>query len=392
MRVDVALAERRHEVRQAAVGWQRAGVIDEATQAKIGAAYPDDRSRLGPAFRILVFGFTVVALTSFFGLFGFAIAAAGEGAAAAVVLLFGLALVAATELQIGPLRRTQGGTESATAFLGLCYLIGGLVWLMARARVGGDALVSGGLTVGTLVLASAAHRWGYVACSTGATIGVFLLLARNPLGRVSWVIVGAVTAPLLVAAADSVRLPPTHRRSCSAMAVASLVFLYLAVHVGSWDRGIVEGMAGHWDRLSRPAGSARPFFVIATALVPVATLVWGIAARRRLLINLAFVGVLASIVTLRVYVHLAPLWVALLAGGAVAIGLAIALRRYLDSGPKRERFGFTAEPLFGDPEARGALEVAAGVVSFSPGARPPERPGFEGGGGHFGGGGATGSF
>ena len=69
-----------------------------------------------------------------------------------------------------------------------------------------------------------------------------------------------------------------------------------------------------------------------------------------------------------------------------------AMRRYLDSGPQHERFGFTAEPLFGDPESRGALEVAAGVASFSPGAPPVERPGFEGGGGQFGGGGAPGSF
>ena len=104
------------------------------------------------------------------------------------------------------------------------------------------------------------------------------------------------------------------------------------------------------------------------------------------------VGVLASLVTLRFYVHVAPLWVVLLLGGSVALGLALLLRRFLDSGPQHERHGFTAEPLFADPEGRSALEVAASVVSLTPAARPMEKPGFEGGGGSFGGGGASGKF
>ena len=126
--------------------------------------------------------------------------------------------------------------------------------------------------------------------------------------------------------------------------------------------------------------------------MPVLTVGWGIAARRRLLIDLGLVGLLASLVTLRFYVHLAPLWVVLLLGGSLALGLALVLRRFLDSGPQHERHGFTAEPLFADPEGRSALEVAASVVSLTPAARPMGKPGFEGGGGTFGGGGASGKF
>lgn len=392
MRADAAEAERRHEVRGAAAGWLRAGAIDEATRARIVAAFPDDRSRLGPVFRVLVFGFTIVAVNGFFGLFGLAVATAGQSAMITILLLFGLSLVGATEFQMGSLKRAQGGTESATAFLGLCYLIGGLLWLIGEARVGDEALINAGLFVGSVVLALAAYRWGYVACGIGATAGVLLLAARGPHGRVLWVVAGVVMAPLLVAATDSIRLPPAHRRCAAAMAVVCLVFLYLAVHVGSWDAGIVEMVTGHWAFGSRTPTSVRPLFIAATAFVPLATLAWGISARRPLLIDLGLVGILASIVTLRVYVHVAPLWAALLGGGGVAIGLALAIGRFLDSGARHERFGFTAQPLFGDPEGRSALEVAAGVASFTPGARPVERPGFESGGGRFGGGGATGSY
>ena len=393
MRADAALAERRHEVREAALGWQKAGAIDQGTLQKIVAAHPDDRSRLGPVFRVLVFCFTMVAVSGLFGIFGLAAAVGGRDAMGVVLLLFGGALVVATEFQIGTLRRTQGGTESATAFLGSCYLLGGLFWILVEVlKPGEDASITLGLIGAATVLALAAYRWGYVLFAGASAAALFALLARGPFGRVSWVAAGLMLAPLFLEGADSASLPPAHRRCCNALVVVSLVFLYVAVHIGSWDLGVVEVLTGHWSQGTDARAALRPAFVIATALVPVATLVWGIATRRRLLINLALVGILSAIVTLRVYVHVAPLWVALLAGGALAMGIALAVRRLLDSGPGHERGGFTAEPLFGDPERRSALEIAASVASLSPAARPVERPGFEGGGGQFGGGGASGQF
>lgn len=391
MRAEAAEAQRRFEVREAARGWHRAGAIGEATRAAIETAYPDDRARLGPVFRVLVFGFAVVAVNAFFGLLGLFMAEAFARSGGALLVLFGLVLVGATELQLGSLRRTQGGTEAATAFLGLCYLLGGLLWLVESARLGEAAWINLALVLVVAPCAAAAYRWGYTLFAAAAAFGLFPLLARGAWGRLTWVVVPVVFAPVLLRAGDSVRLPPSHRRSCQAVAVVSLVFLYLAVHVGSWDLGLVEDLAGHGHAL-RETTSGRPLFAVATALVPVLTLVWGIGAHRRLLINLGLVGLLASIVTLRVYVHVAPLWAALLLGGASALGLALALRRYLDAGPEHERHGFTAEPLFADPERRGALEVAASVARLSPAARPIERPGFEGGGGRSGGGGATGTF
>ena len=393
MRADVALAERYHEVREAALGWHKAGAIDHGTLEKVVAAYPDDRSRLGPVFRVLVFCFTIVAVSGFFGIFALASAVGGRDALGIALLLFGGALVAVTEFQIGSLRRTQGGTESATAFLGLCYLLGGLFWVLFEAlKPGEDASITLGLIGGATILALAAYRWGYVLFAGASAAALFALLARGPFGRVSWVGVGLILAPLFLEGADSTRLPPSHRRCCSVVVVVSLVFLYVAVHIGSWDMGVVEVLTGHWTQAPDARAALRPAFVIGTALVPLATLAWGIATRRRLLINLALVGILSAIVTLRVYVHLAPLWMALLVGGGLSMGVALAIRRLLDSAPAHERGGFTAEPLFGDPERRSALEIAAGVAVLSPAPRPVERPGFEGGGGQFGGGGGTGTF
>jgi hypothetical protein len=96
VRADVAEADRRYEVREAARGWQRAAAIDEETRKKIDAAYPDDRNRLGPVFRVLVFGFSLVVLQSALGIVGLVFASAGESAAAVVFLLFGLGLAGLT--------------------------------------------------------------------------------------------------------------------------------------------------------------------------------------------------------------------------------------------------------------------------------------------------------
>ena len=393
MRADVAEADRRYEVRVAARAWQRAAAIREETRAKIDGAYPDDRNRLGPVFRVLVFGFSLVVLQSALGIAGLVFTSAGESAVAVVFLVFGLGLAAFTEAQLGSMKRRQGGTEAATAFLAVGLIIGTLLWLIYDATRPGDrVVVDTALGLSAVVLGLAAWRWGYSIFAVVAAICVFVLLARGPHGRLVWMVLPLLLSPALLRAADSKRLAPSHRRSCEAIALVALVFLYVAVHLGSWDLGVVEMLTGFFGHLARQPTPIRTFFALATALVPLLTVAWGIATRRRSLIGLGFVGVLASLVTLRVYVHVAPLWVALTLGGAVAIGIALLVRGYLDSGPARERYGFTAEPLFTDPEGRSALEVAASVASFTPAARPLEQPGFQGGGGRSGGGGASGEF
>jgi MFS family permease len=393
MRAAVAEADRRYEVREAARGWQRAAAISEETRKKIDGAYPDDRHRLGPVFRVLVFGFSLVVMVSVLGIAGLVFAAVNGPAAAIVYLFFGFGLAGLAEVQLGSLKRRQGGTESATAFLAVAVSTGASLALFYLATKAGDrVLLDTALVLSTLLLAAAAWRWGYTAFAVLATVCAFILLARAPFGRLIWMVLPLALAPALLRAADLKALAPPHRRSCEAAGLVALVFLYLAVHVGSWDGFVVEHLTGFFGHFERPPSPMRTFCIVATALVPLVTLAWGIATRRRSLISLSFVGILASLVTLRFYVHVAPLWTALLAGGLVAIGVAALVRRYLDSGPERERHGFTTDPLFTDPEGRSALEVAASVATFTPAAKPVAQPGFEGGGGRSGGGGASGQF
>ncbi len=119
----------------------------------------------------------------------------------------------------------------------------------------------------------------------------------------------------------------------------------------------------------------------------------GIRERRRLFLNLGFLLGIASLVTLRQYVHLAPLWLVLAVGGLTLIVIAGLLKRLLDSAKGRERGGFTAAQLLENPEKQRALEVLANVAILTPESKPAsEKTGFPGRGGEFGGGGASGEF
>jgi hypothetical protein len=101
-----------------------------------------------------------------------------------------------------------------------------------------------------------------------------------------------------------------------------------------------------------------------------------------------------SLVTLRHYVHVAPLWVVLTASGALLIALALAVERALRRSPGGEHTGFTADALFSDERRQHILQTVPVVAAFTPAApaAAAEEKGFAGRGGTFGGGGASGKF
>jgi hypothetical protein len=166
------------------------------------------------------------------------------------------------------------------------------------------------------------------------------------------------------------------------------------VHVGSWDHRTIEWLAEFRDETTSASARLRELSILATALVPVLILAFGIATRRTSFIYPGLLLAVASLVTLRFYVHVAPVWVVLGASGAAALGITLLVRWLLASGRGKERGGFTAEPLFEDPRRRQAAEMVAVVASLAPGARSSSKDqgSLKPGGGGFGGGGASSDF
>jgi hypothetical protein len=395
MRRAVSAADRVGAVRSAAKRWKEAGLFGPERLEEILALHPDDRVRLGPAFRILFFLFAFVAGNAFAGLF-FTIGGLRNDTEAIGTLALALGVVfgVATELQTTILRRREGGSEEATACLTIGYVVLGSALLLDRRFGFVDRdLVLVVLAVAALLCAAAAFHWGMPLLAVPAAVLLFGVLARVPEGRFAWVVGGVVGTAAAHRLSRDPRLPPAHRASASGALLVSLLALYAAFNTLSVDEGFVELIAelGGTRHLS---SLPRWLSISGTALLPAIALALGIRKRSKELLLAGAATSTASLVTLRHYVHLAPLWVVLSGAGALVVVSVLLLRRWLDAGIGKERGGFTAEPLEADEKIRRFVETAAVLIRHTPDAQEtsPKQAGFEGGGGRSGGAGGTGDF
>jgi hypothetical protein len=389
VRPDVVAAERSKEVRDAARNWRRAGFIAEETLSRIVELYPDDRQRFGQGFRVLAFVFASIAAWAIVGLsFVFF---KPDPDHAGIYLFWALALSGLTELQRGPLARANAGAESATALIA------------AFLAIAAGVLAAGGLSVhgvavrifasACVICVAAAWRWGDLMFFLGAGACGFGLLAQTDHGRLFWILASVLLIPVCLKAARDPRHAPSHRKGAVVVGAVAILALYAAIHIWSWDQRLIEEMS-EVSSPGRPASSLlRTLSMLATALLPAGFLTVGWRRREPLLLYSGLLLIAASIATIRLYRTLMPLSVALIVIGAVCLGVALWVRRWLRSGERGERDGFTADPLFDNANRTDAIRSVVAMASFTPSAQAtPTRNAFEGGGGRFGGGGATGNF
>lgn len=406
MRVEIAAADRNFAVRRAAGAWRRAGEIDAAAEAAIAARYPDDRVRTSKIFRVLFFVFTWFGFSTAYG-FGLAfLAAAGldwedVGAFACVNMAAGVAMLGAVEWLTGGLRLRRFGIEEAGVWIGFGYLLGGGLWWMAEGFDAGFTLV---LVAGAWAAAGLATlivwRWATPGMGAIAALAIFVGLSQAPWNHLFWLLVGGLAAWPLGTLAVAPHVSPEHRKRFGEAFVVFVCALYFAVHVA-----VIEGHLFLFARrfasdLLSSAGGTPPaasaavvaLSLLAMVAVPAALLVVGLARRHRAAIVLGLLLAGATGVTLAQRWGTWPLWLRLILEGAALGAGALYLRRGLARRPGAEWRELTALPLAEDRESLQTLEVAAALAAFTPAARQVEAAGFEGGGGEFGGGGASAKF
>lgn len=388
MRREIAQADRAREVRLAARSWYAARRIGEEPMHAIEALFPDDRVRVGPVFRVLLFLASFLAAGAGTGVLFVLLDSSVRGYEGSLPALAGMVCIFLTEWQTAGLRRSGGGTEEGTAWSGILLLLLGI-------GVQSDSLTLV-LFVAALLFGAAAHRWGFPCLGLASAAALFLFLARFPLGRASWVLAALVLSPILLAGSESARVAPSHRRALKEALVVGLVALYAALNPYLVDIELVEGIQSpprsFWIRESTLAGSVA---WVATILIPMVLVLLGIRTRRPrpLLLRTGAVMTAASLATLRHYLAIAPIWATTAAGGVLLIGTAITLRRWLDGGANRARGAFTAQPLLARARGHELAEMAIATV-IGPRGRS-ERvadPGYRGEGGRSGGAGASGEF
>lgn len=381
------LAERNHEVRCAARAWHRARIVYENALERIHELYPDDRARVGPVFRVLLFLFAVVAAVS-----AVVLLALFELPTGLLLVLAACGSILATEVQIGSYRRAGSGAEEATALLSAIFVAVAYGYFLSECGVDDSFAWRTSFAVLALASTAAVFRWGVAALGALAAASAFVALSWWSGARIAWILLALVLVALLLRGSTSKHLAPSHRRACDFALVVALLALYVALHLGSYDIALLETELLSGFQREAPGSAMRAFFVMATAVMPALLLFGGIRGRRPILLRSGIVFAVASLVTLRFYVHVAPLWVVLTVSGGIAVALAMLVNRLLSGGPGKERHGFTAEPVFERLSPAMALEVGmAAVLAPAPVEKSDEAP-FRGGGGEFGGGGASGSY
>ena len=378
-------AERVAEVRDAARDWRKAGAIDEATLAAIEAEFPHSRLELARAWKVLVFVLVSVAVVGVqVGVFGFDPKGSGR------FFVFAAILAAATEILRGS-RLSGTGSDAATSFWAAVMLIIAYSILLEAGKSRGSLTATIALAAGAW--AGACVRWGFSLYGAFAAVAAFLVLARFPSGRVAWGFGGAALCVITARLSAQRRLASPRRRAFAAVFVVSALALYGAINLYSLDRRMVELLGTgtpRWGPGPLPADVRLPS-AVATSLVPIAFVVWGLRARRRLVLDTGATLAALSVLTLEYYVRFGSLEITVF--GLALIGLALWLNRRLTRAPGEEVRGFTATPLLSaESEALSpaAALVAAAAVPVSP--HPADDADFSAGGGKYGGGGATGTY
>jgi hypothetical protein len=389
MNPDAAVADRRQSVRDACREWLRAKWIDEAACQHMEKLYPDDRVRVGPAFRVLFLILTFVAVMAVLGAMYSLTDAASSGAMLAIFA--GLSCWLIANYLSGSKRRRQGGIESAFSLAAVLNLtIGAGIFLYDHRWMNEASMLILILFLIAGLCLAAAWVWGYWIYAAISAATVFLAILSIPDGRYLYIVAVGALYPWLLKSSDSAQLPPSLRKCAAAYLVVALLGLYAAVNVCLLDQ---HSFLDLFSSLKHSESFPRWLSIVLTAIFPVLIWLTGVLQRRRLFMLLGFGLTVLSLVTLRMYVHVAPPWLIFTGSGILLLAATGMLRRFLDSGAEGERAGFTAAPLTEPLGKHRAAEILAGVATMTPSAASTaEGDQFHGEGGKFGGGGASGHF
>jgi hypothetical protein len=394
MRPESIAWERAAEVRDSADGWRQAGAIGAPTHEAIRGAYPDPCVTPSAVWRALTAVMVTAVVLCSFGAFALAFRP-GEVGLSLLLWLFGAACVVATErLEVSP-RLARRGAAGAAAFWGVLLFLGGLGLLLHEFSViPAEHALRLLLLTSALAWAAACWRWGSPLFAGLSAASFFVLLAQVPFGRVLWIVVGVVLAGVATRRLDDGALAPSHRRAALVVLLAAVAAMYVALNIYSLDQDLLQRLRPLAPRRVVPSTVLFTGAAVATAVLPLGVLAWGWRSRRKVLLDAGIVLVALSLVTLRYYVHIAPLWAVLLVSGAALVGLALALERALRRVPGGEQTGFTTNALFSDERGQHVLQVvaAAGTLTQAAAAPASAEKSFVPGGGASGGAGASGKF
>ena len=321
MRRESVAWERAAEVREAAEGWLRARIIGTPTYEAIRNAYPDPCVTPSAVWRVLTAVMVTAVTVCTLGALWLATRPGSTGLALLLFVLGVAAWVVTERLEASP-RSAGEGAAGATAFWGSVFVLVGLGIFVSEARRSRRSRPSMNtvLLASALVWAASCWRWGSPLFAASRRSRCSVCLWRLPLGRALWLLAGAALVGLFARRPDDLAWAPSHRRAAMVLLVVGVGAVYAAINVYSLDEHFVEGFVKFAPRRGAPPSlavrggrghrdrrAARGDSVVGVEI-----------ATDRCFSTPASCSLALSLVTLRHYVHVAPLWVVLTASGAAA--------------------------------------------------------------------------
>ncbi|MFI5349600.1 MAG: hypothetical protein ACHQ2Z_08660 [Elusimicrobiota bacterium] len=366
--------------------WRDARLVGAEAAVKIAAAIGEPPADAAWPLRFVLFGFASLCQGAAYALvFKDIHDRAVEGVAALIAAATSIAIA---EAIIRGLRVRRHGAEEA--------LVAGAVIMAAFAAerfLGGGIIGDSPIRIVSIALAGGAAlayaRYGYRLAAIGAAAGLGGFFGTFDIGeRGTRVVLAGLYAVLLAAVSFARSLPRRERERLEILRFFLALSVPLCLNL-ALDR-LGGGLLGEEARSVAMDGFAWATFA-AIFLIPSCWLAWGISSRSRPLVWAGGLGFLLAFCSIKPYFGWARhSWDPAVLGVELIV-LALALKRWLDSGPGRRRGGFSSEEM-GNSEPGGALGLLAGAIAAGPAAAPRGPDAMRGHGGDFGGGGASGSY
>ncbi len=392
MRIYSAPSEEAQRAREFLKDWAGEGFLSEAQYQRMEQETVCELRTTNIFLRIVLFLFTLIIVGAAVGLFFVVFLSHTEQRTTNVfVLVFAAILYAAAEWAVTRFHLYRYGIEEALSVCSVVFLCVGMALAFSgpSSSRGAAFLVFG---AGALLSLWIWHRFGLWYAFPAAMI--FAASLPGYWTSAHWaqhVIVAA-----FYAAGLAVVIALDYLDAGYSLAEALLwLGLYLAIYL---QLSSLE-LLGQWSRGARADSEfSRPFYWATWALIwclPPIVLARGVRRKDRFVMAAGAITAILTLITNKPYLGWPRhTWDPMLLG-ALLIGVAVVIRRWLASAPRGIRHGFTAERLSGkDKQWMSAGSTVLGVLSPQLVTRDaqPGSPEVRFGGGDSGGGGASGEF
>jgi hypothetical protein len=380
--------------------WAGEGFLAQLQYQQMEQEAVCDLRRTNIFLRLVLFLFTLIIVVAAVALvFEVFLPRRAEQTTGIFLLIFAAVSYAAAELAVSKARLYRYGIEEALAACSVGFLCLG----MESAFFKGQSYSPGGtefLVPATGVIASLWiwHRFGLPYASLAAMIFVIWLPGYWTSSHAAQhlIVVVFYAAGLAVVAALRPRHRLTYLNFEYAIAEALLwLGIYVAINLQLSSLNLVGAW---WDGSQHATEFSRPFYWatwVLTWCLPPVVLARGLLRKDRFVVGAGAIVAILTLVTNKPYLGWQRhTWDPMLLG-ALLIGVALFVRRWLAHGPGEIRRGFTARRLSGkDKSWMNAGTVVFGLVTPSTITPSPQTgsPDVHFGGGASGGGGASSDF